>query len=302
MALRYKSRSNYRRIPRSRAKYRARKRSAPRRRTYRKRQMSVRRIRNITSRKCQDNMMPITISDDGVTEGTPGVGVTMVGDFVYTFCFVPSGRMPGPQYGASERRRARTFARGYKETGLLETQTDAQWIWRRIVFRMRLGKWIGGFDTLLDPTQTLILDHTTNGMMRTLWNLGNTTDLNAIDRNDALDKILFKGTQGQDWADKFTAPVDPTSVYLIRDKTRYIGGSMAASGRFHRVRDWYPVNRTLVYEDTEHGQPPDTATPWSDESRTTCGDVVVLDMFRCASGDVTDTMSFSPEGCYYWHE
>lgn len=248
--------------------------------------------------------MPMPLEDDGITFGTPGAGLVVGGLQGAAILFIPSARLPGPQYGSSERKRKRTFCKGYSERVTLETNNSSHWMWRRIVFRYRMLNQVNQvieLDGAVDPYTTWTFRDTTRGQMRVMWNIAIGQEPNVSVR-DNLETLLFEGTAGQDWINAFTAKTDSRHVSIVSDITRQVGGAQTDQGRYHRTKRWYPVNRTLVYNDAEDGSTPHDGGTFSDLSKETCGDLCVYDMFSCANGTVADSMRFVPEGTYYWHE
>lgn len=134
-----------------------RRRFTPRRSTFRRRSFrngrsrttrrysrprtNVRRVRNLASRKCRDNMICTPIDDTG-TPQTPGP-VSMDASSVYGFIFSPTARTAGTQLESGERvnapssaqrRKSKCYVRGYGETVEIQTDDASPWVWRRIVF------------------------------------------------------------------------------------------------------------------------------------------------------------------------
>lgn len=301
----YPRRTNYRRRRPTRRRYSTRRRNGYAARAYRprfrRRRITTRRIRDIASRKCRDNMMPVRIQTDGGGPTQPGLPFTIDGTLGAQFLFVPSARIPGPQFGNSERSKTRTYCRGYKERVSLVTNSQAHWLWRRIVFRCRMLNQFNNFPTGIDPYTTVTARTTEHGQVRTLWNVGDQTNADYEDIRDNLQELVFEGASGQDWASPFTAKTDPAFIKVISDRTINLGGAQADTGRIHNKRFWYPVNKTLVYNDEEEGRTPAKGDSFSSLSDETCGDIVVYDLFTC-QGEAGDQLQFGPEGTYYWHE
>jgi len=262
--------------------------------------MTARRVRNLAARKCHDNMMPINIGEGGVTSN-PGVGVTVDGAFGAQFLFFPSARLPGPQVGYSERSQRRVYARGYKERVSIGTTTDAHWQWRRIVFRMHMINEVNTWPPALRPSNGASYMDSTYGWMRTLWNIGDQTMEGAQEVAEAVQRLVFEGTVGEDWSNILNAKPDNKLITVISDRTRMLGGSLASSGKLHNFADWYSVNRTIVYGDSESGKTPHTGSLYSNTSKDSGGDIVVYDMFKCQGGE-GDALTFQPHGTWYWHE
>jgi len=248
--------------------------------------------------------MQIPISDDGTTPGTPGLTHSIDGDFGYAGLFIPTARLPGPQFGASERNKTRTFSKGYHERITLITNTAAHWMWRRIVFRKIMLPQILQVQAVtptVNPNIVFNLRDTTRGQMRTTWNMGLGSTPN-IDVDNIMQSLIFDGTEGSDWASVYNAKTAKRFIKVVSDRTRQLGGAQTAQGRAHRFQEWYPVNRTLVYDDEESGATPDSGSTYSDSSRFTAGDLCIYDTFQCINGTESDILRFGVEGTYYWHE
>lgn len=245
--------------------------------------------------------MPITIATDGSGGTSPGQPFTVDGTLGAQFLFVPSARLAGPNFGESERKKSRTFARGYKEKVNIVTNSGASWLWRRIVFRYRMLNQLNEFPDSVNPFTHVTFKESTRGQMRPLWNLGDQVPADYQQIRDNLWTLLFEGRSGQDWSNIFTAKIDTRFVKVISDRTRNLGGGNSSAGRFHNRTYWYPVNRTLVYNDSEEGNPPAKSGQFSNLSDDTCGDIVVYDMFTCQAVE-GDQLQFGCEGTYFWHE
>ena len=242
-------------------------------------------------------------TDDSI--GTPGAPIVLQGDVLSAFAFCVNGRGSVKQDDSIyNRQKTITWARGYLERVTLESVNAKNWRWRRIAFqthsddiRIAFGDSQGGV-----TTGRLARNESGYGYVRPMYNFsGNAAAYNALFRQ------LFQGTQGVDWTDIFNAPCNPRRVRVIMDKMRHITGGNDF-GHWKGVRDWIPINNSIVYNEKEegnskdHGPEFDSNYSWFTAPHAGKGDVFVVDLFACAGGEETDAMNFLPHGTYYWHE
>lgn len=254
--------------------------------------MSKRRILNTSSIKKHDNMISVVL-DQG---GNPVVGPLTVGTgFASLYC--PSARPVSllgnpttPTVGESNRERQSTYSRGYKERVTVATQTGASWAWRRIVFTFK-----GNDFYSTTGSQRPWQDLSNLGMARFVMSLSGTQYISVRD-------LLFDGQEGIDWLSQLTAKVDTTRVKLLSDTTIRINPGNE-DGHYKTYRFWTPTNKTLMYDDDEGG-PLGENTYQSTGGRIGMGDLYVYDYVSLVVPSATGTpsLSFSPEGTYYWHE
>lgn len=252
-------------------------------------------ILDMTSTKKRDNMPPLSIQDDPTTTDTPGQPKTLSGDVNYGFLFSPSARNHEWTEGVNEYARAKTitYCKGYSERITFASSTAANWLWRRIVFSTKDDF----YQTF--PDATLEFSLTTEGYARTMWNfLG--SDASAEPSRAALEEMLFQGTDGNDWNDRFVAKIDTRRVTVHADFTRQLR-SNNGRGVIHHVKTWVPVNKNLVYDEDENANSKEQSQ-WSTSGKPGIGNLFVYDCFTCADGADTDQMLFNPQGTYYWHE
>ena len=237
-------------------------------------------------------------SDDGLTIGEPGDPIAMVGNEIYGFLFAASARDWQDYDTVYGRRRSTVFARGYREKSIMEVTNGTGWLWRRIVFATKSQLLHDAF-----PDGTLSLELSQHGWVRTLYNfLGG--GVNQTAAKDVLENMLFKGEAGADWVDRFSASVDRNRVQVISDKVRQLRGGNAA-GRFHNAKNWYPVNRTIRYDEDENGLLSGgykNKNRWSTTGAEGVGDIYVYDIFSAAGADATSTLNWEPQGGWFWHE
>lgn len=239
---------------------------------------------NVTSEKKQDNMLPYLQSVDGTNQLQGPVSIPSTTGGVYIFS--PTARNFDPVGDTTSTRNSQTiYARGFKENISMRMADGAAWRWRRIVFA---NKGLQGVTSFAPYVQT------SNGLARALTSLGATTQY------DAILGVLFKGSLGLDWSNPFTAKVDTQRVTLLSDRSRILG-SGNTNPRYQQHRQWYPINKNIVYNDDENGAGV-TQNFFSTRAKPGLGDVYVIDFFDCADGTAGHNLIFDPECTFYWHE
>lgn len=298
----YLRRSRFRRRRYPARRYARRQFRSPRfaRRRRRTNRMSTRRVRNLAARKCRDNMLSTPRNDAG--EVQPAQPYLMTGGTSYRFLFSPSFRSVGSIIGpeerqisasAAERWKSKCYMRGYKETVELETNDSSSWLWRRIVFTT-----LGWGAPLADYIAANV---TQRGYGRLMYNLDN--GQHDVLLGDAYSR-LFEGQRTLDWVNPLTAKVDSRRIRVISDTLRTIQSPNSESGRYQVTKRWYPVNKSIIYDDDENGTAHKFSVGWaSGAAQANAGDLFVFDMFDAAT-DATEetTLAMGTSGTYYWHE
>lgn len=294
----------YRRRRMRRRRYGYKKKRTYRKKTFRR---FKRRVRSIASNKLRDNMVHLVVNEDDTT-GAPGVPKTMLGGALTAFAFCPSARSAKWTEGESEysRQKTNTFAKGYLDKVTLQTNSGGNWRWRRIVFQGHCGGIPLAFGDTAGGASNGRLARATGGegYVRTAYDFSANTPA-----YQELFRYLFQGTQSIDWFDIFNATINKRRVRLISDKIRNI---QSGNGGPHwgGARDYFPINRQIVYRQKESGNEKtgntvsefDSNSTWFSQDEAGGGDVYVVDLFACASGVDSDTMDFLSHGTYYWHE
>ncbi|AXB22625.1 capsid protein [Alces alces faeces associated genomovirus MP111] len=286
------------------------RRSTKKRPTYRRksRTMSKKRILNISSRKKRDTMAPI---QQNGSSGTPAIGALNIngapgnpGNATFVFwCAtardntVAQGGAASSVYNPETRTATTCYMRGLKENVEMQTSTGIPWQWRRICF------------TYKDMTEVCATNNGgisgfyegSNGYGRLMYNMFSSGSAADVKAYTALQTLLFRGTIGVDWNDYITAPIDTQRVGLKYDKTRVIQ-SGNANGMLRKYQMWHPMNKNLVYDDSEKGGA-DTAGYFSIGGKPGMGDFLVLDIFMPGKGSSSsDVLSFEATSTLYWHE
>ena len=183
----------------------------------------------------------------------------------------------------------------------METSSGVPWYWRRIVFAYRAVR--APFNEAVPasaaPLATLAPYLETSSGYARFWNDQsiNNAGTTGIERFN----VLFRGAQGVDWSNVFTAPVDTRRVDLISDK-RHALSSGNANGIYRQFKRWIPINKNLVYDDDETGEDEGTSHFSVDDKRGV-GNVYILDLFAAgAQGTGTDLLRVESTATAYWHE
>lgn len=234
-------------------------------------------------------MIPTRSAYDG-TNAAAG-GSTFSGAVRQTILFCPSARdkQSGDPTSAATRETDRVFVRGFKENITLVTNSPASWRWRRVVFALK------GFAIQLSPG--VVNAQGAQGYVRLIPDYS--TAASTAQRN-LIENFLFRGQAGTDWQTTMTAKIDTQRVTLLSDKTRTLN-SGNSNGRFFKHKQWYPINKNLLYGNDENGEL-ENAVEFSTLAKPGIGDIFVLDLFDCASGNAADQLFFEPECTFYWHE
>jgi len=192
----------------------------------------------------------------------------------------------------STRTATTCYLRGLKEKIAITTNDGCPWFWRRI----------------LVSTKNINYRNSTTGAGNAFspyfyGSSGYQRMINQPVVGGFYDDGLWKGTQGADWNDFVTAPVDGRRNRILYDKTMTIapGSSQGTTRNYNR---WHNINKSIVYDDDENGGG-ENATPWSVTDNRGIGDVYVIDIFQSGAGRQSGNASqlyFRPEATLYWHE
>jgi len=296
----YRSRYSRRRRTTRRAPRRTTFRPRTLRRTrpsYRRRRpmMSRRRILNVTSQKKQDNMTQFVPTDPINSPGGTGVfgdQIITAGSGTACFLFCPSARQfQTTQNDESDRNSKNTYARGYKEITTLKVSGGTPWRRRRIVFSMK-----GLPEYLLTQISTFTANYyrlqTSAGYVRQSAVL-------AAANVGVVNTVVFQGALGSDWSFQMNAKTDSTRITVLSDSVININPGNA-SGSVRTVKQWYPLNKNLVYGDDESGAGT-ASSDFSTLAKPGMGDVFIFDIYESALVN-TDQLSVNNQGTYYWHE
>lgn len=308
MPIRSRSYSSRRRYGAKRRVIR-RKRSV-RRRTVRRRRLTRRSILNISSRKKSDTML--TTVPTGATPTPTAVGDWPIypptaengGGTVSTTLFCPTARSIDSdgiyKDEPSARTQSNTYARGYKEVTTIRCVGQSAYRLRRICFSMK-----GLPYELLTANAGNVIGYYTNydasggGYTRQ-------TAQTPVSMTNNVYAIIFRGNQGNDWFSPFNATIDTTRIRLHSDRTyNFNPGNQAGMTRV--LKNWYPLNKALQYDDDEAGVS-DIPASFSSQAKFGMGDFFIFDIYQATGWDPNAGstngagMFVNHEGRYYWHE
>lgn len=268
--------------------------------------MPKKRILNLTSEKHSDAMVFARKTDALSPDVTlaPYVMSSSAG-LNHIFGWIATARdntpIPGVPAGPidkSSRTSTTCFMRGLKERILIESQTSAAFVWRRIVFSFTGQEIVR--DRTSDDVAQLFDEVAPQGYLRvaTAIQVGTTAPVPFLRQN--LTELIFRGVEGLDWRDPITAPLDTSRITVLSDqRTNFQSGN--EQGILRRISKWYPFNKNLVYNDDENAGGRNVSS-YSANTRASMGDVYVIDCFSLANSVTPGTVAFSADSTLYWHE
>lgn len=233
-------------------------------------------------------MLPVGASASG---GAPASGpITMQGNQNYQLVWCATRRLMENSLNFTPHRNSiACFMRGLKERISITTNNSTSWKWRRICFTVK------GFRGMLGVPSNVDSLFTSQGWVRLLAQHHND------DMGNTINSILFEGTGQVDWIDTMTAKTSSTRVKVMSDHTVTINSGV--EGVMRDYKRWYPMNKTLVYDDDESGPNSQVSSGYSSQGRQGMGDYYVVDYFKAnTTASDADLLTFSPEATLYWHE
>lgn len=276
--------------------------------------MTTKRILNKTSRKKRNGMLTWSNADQNgvlaavgqraltIAGGTSGATLGLVHFRPTAMDLNDNNTNPNSIVNQATRTSSVCYMKGFAENIRIETSTGNPWFHRRICIASR------------DPSFTSRNPGDASGTERDYAAAGAIETSNGFQRlasNVLLDTltntyttwlaIIFKGTQGLDWDDFVTAPIDTTRVDLKFDKT-WVYRSGNQSGVLKERKLWHPMNKNLYYDDDEAGAGETTAT-YSVRDKRGMGDYHIFDFFsQGSSGQTADLLKIRYTSTMYWHE
>lgn len=278
------------------------------------RTMSTKTVLNKTSRKKRNGMLTFSNSSAtgalaAVTQAPLTIAGSASGNTVGLVHFRPTAMDLTDNSGNANsivNQAVRTstvcYMRGLAENIRVETSTGNPWFHRRIcittrdpIFYLRNESDPSGTDRDYAAVGAI---ETSNGFQRLASNV--MTDTLSATYTRWLTE-MFKGTQGVDWDDFITAPIDTNRVDLKFDKT-FIYKSGNERGVLRERKMWHPMNKNLYYADDENGQV-ETSVTTSVRDKRGMGDYHVFDFFsQGSSGNTSDLLKIRFTSTMYWHE
>nr|UBJ26252.1 capsid protein [Giant panda feces-associated gemycircularvirus] len=298
-----------------------------RKRSYRKRSRKTGRTRrgrvgvgrrallNVTSRKKRNTMLSWTN-----TTGSGALGAVIQSPLVVAGStsgatlawveFVPTAMDltdTGSNLNSTSAQAVRTstncFMRGFAENIRIETSSPNPWFHRRFCFTSKALDIINlstkdtpGTDRSIVASGSI---ETSNGWQRLAANMA--LDTQMSDTYLRHRNLIFKGSQGVDWDDFITAPLDTSRIDVKYDKT-WIYRSGNQQGILKETKIWHPMNKSLVYDDDENGAGENTSA-YSVSDKRGMGDYHIVDLFsQGSSGGTSDLIKVRYTSTLYWHE
>lgn len=298
-------------LSRGRKRFPTPKRARIRRRTLQRRRMPSRRtILNVSSRKKQDNMRAWVqpIQSNSALDPTPGGLRILHADGVQMFAWRATQRErltgtadPATVDDPATRTATTCYMRGLRENITLSLYSSHPWVWRRICFRF----YGDSFDrNAIDPGLANIFAQfsllTSGGYARAINTFDQTNEF-AQDLRTRMQAYMFKGAEGTDWTDVFTAKTDSTRLAIAYDRRSYVR-SHNDSPNERRLKIWHPMNQYLIYDEDESGGSQFNGSVSAD-TRKSMGDYYVVDFFSPVRGGTDgDDLYYEPQATLYWHE
>lgn len=267
--------------------------------------MSKRALLNATSRKKRDTMLTLTnisaTSQQGGTTYTAGPAIITGGTNAsapIVWCATARdntyGATPtrGTVFDQSTRTSTECYMRGLSENIEIQVSDGVPWQWRRICFTYKgwnnVAPHTTGYDNYYQSSATGSYERGMNMVPNNTY-------------RDTVQGLIFRGVANLDWNDPIIAPLDTEKISVQYDKTRTIA-SGNEDGCIRKYKLWHPMNKTLVYADTEAGGT-ENISYYSVQSKRGMGDYLVIDFFRPRQGTASSNqLSFSSNATLYWHE
>lgn len=263
--------------------------------------MSTRSILNKTSRKKRDTMLCLSNTTPTVPSGSTNyltAPAVLNAGGVYLFPWIATWRDNGGQgtiYDDAVRSSTTCYMRGLKEKINLVSNDGTQWLWRRVCFTYKGGDFYGK-----TANGYTLAAQNAYGFQRVVNDINNAGSAGQPLRTEFLN-VMFRGGNGRDWNNVFSAPLNTTRISVKYDKTTSISSGNSA-GKNMIFNRWHGMNKNLVYDDDEDGVETSPGAA-STGGKPGMGDYYVLDFFQ--SGPASSSGSqlvFAPEATLYWHE
>lgn len=277
------------------------RRYAAKKRTYRKK-TSRRSILDVTSRKKRNGMLSISTTPvNGGGNITPVAGAAYIaaGGGPNTFLWNATAQsLDATSVVPNQASRTATtcYMKGLSEHLRVSTSSGLPWFHRRICFTSKLK-----YEPATNPGATVPRQTYFDGLsgIERLW-------FNISRNNDSADELtlygfLFRGVINQDWTDPIIAPVDPTRVTKMFDRTYvYKSGNQVGTHKEHKL--YHSMEKSLVYDDDEAGEQ-ELQSYYSTTAKPGMGNYFVVDIFSAlAGGTSSDILKIDSNATLYWHE
>jgi len=271
--------------------------------------MSKKRILNATSRKKRNVMLSWSnTSATGASQVTAPSPALVAGNSTARFLWlataqdlISQGGVGGTVGQEAQRTATTCYMRGLSENIRVQTSSGLPWFHRRICFTAKgeipfRNK--AGADTSPTPNPVTPYVDTSTGMQRLWLNMTINNMQNTINERES---VIFKGSNGVDWNDILTAPLDTTRITVKFDHTWTLR-SGNANGTVYERKLWHPMNHNLVYGDDQSGIGEDTDY-MSTTAKPGMGDYYVYDIVTPGQGGTAaDLALLQSTSTLYWHE
>jgi len=271
--------------------------------------MTRRKILDMTSKKKRDTRLLTTnlrITGGGNNEYFPAPAQlnSANGTVISIHCPTAMDRnfagLQGGGHGEipSYRTQSDVYMKGYSDKYRFTFADGAPWRHRRITFTLK-GTALIKYDTASgNPSaqQGLRLYAELNpaGWTRTLNNIAGSA------AGSALVTYLFKGSNGADWRDIFTAKTDNTSLTIKSDRTRYLKSD---NDNVHSSQYGFydKLESSFYYDDDEDGQ--NSSDTYNHRlGKPGMGDYYVVDIIECVNPAAGVQAQLDISSTLYWHE
>lgn len=231
--------------------------------------------------------------------------VTGTGSGVYLYC--PTARLPALKTGPAgsvinqaTRTSTTCFMRGFKESLKIQTSSSIPWFHRRICFAVKDNNFRGYLSTD-SPTLVGVMNYSQNSARGYTRTWINQLQNNASNTVTNWYSVLFRGSEGLDWDNISTAPLDNRRVDVKYDKLTVIK-SNNERGTIVSRKYWHAMNKNIVYDDDEIADVT-AGSNWSVDDKRGMGDYHILDLFIAGTGaGATDLLKIDSTSTLYWHE
>lgn len=265
--------------------YRRKPSYATRKRTYRKRPATKKRILNMTSAKKRDTM----VHDN--TTATPQVSSTLFPNQTNCIPFIASARAMNQADNKDYSRESQTvYVRGLADRFTVNTNDATAWEFRYVAFRYKGAVILSGFSP-----GTYVYNQNSNGGYNRVAGVYQPSSVASLITE------MFKGANGVDWLSPQQASLDTSRISVVTDR-KFSVKSGNENGTFVRKSFWIPYNANLVYGGDERGGK-QVDDPLSTSGLAGKGDLYCI-VFANAMGapETTSRADILFDSTFYWHE
>lgn len=270
---------------------------------------------NMLSKKKRDTMLSSAPSGvnpppGGIASGTsiiisPVTGTSNLFETgVHSFLFCPSQKTLTPSNATYTAQRTNTYCyyKGFAETFTFLPNDNSVWWHRRIVFSSR--RRYAEENQITSGSNVLAPAASAGGVSRRKYlDMSESTGTDGFADIQALIVAdVFRGTLDVDFVDPLRAKLDKSQITVHSDRLVTLKSTNDVPNP-RVVKHYTPINKTVVYDDTEQGvsiQP----SQYSVMGKSGIGNLYILDFFECPvpNDTTTTTLNLSSQMTAYWHE